>query len=872
MKSVKRLYNEFKPERYELYLEPDRESMSFNGKVRIIGQKTGRPSQRLTLHQSGLKIKSAKLIRNDRKTGENVIDIIRHNTHKSFDELRLHADEILYPGSYIIEIEFSGKITEPMHGIYPCNFKLDGQDKRLIATQFESHHAREAFPCIDEPEAKAVFSLSLKTPAGETVIANTPIKKVQEVEGSRLMGDGRAPKTINHKLTTFEDTPRMSTYLLAFVYGELGFKEAKTASGVKVRVYATPDKVGLTDFGLDVSVRSLEFFENYFGVPYPLPKLDVIGLPDFSAGAMENWGLMTFRESVLYVDPKSSGIETKQFVCMVVAHEVSHQWFGNLVTMKWWNDLWLNESFANLMEYRATDELFPEWNIWEEFTAREMGQALNRDALPNVQAVRTAVRHPDELSSVFDPAIVYAKGGCLLNMVRNLVGEDAFRQALKAYFTEFEYQNTEADDLWRHLGKASGLDVGPMMRNWLNKPGYPVVEADYDHQKNSLSLSQNRLVIGERPAGQATVWSLPLASSSELDTPMLSSQTGVFKVKKPTSYPLVLNHNARSYFVSRYANAAHFQAILDSAKSQKLVPIDRLLLVQSYLLLERAGQVPTTDNLSLLTAMADEREEAVWSVLGAIVGGVRTLIDKDLEAEERFDSILRPLAGPIVKELGWESRADDSSQTLKLRALALGLAAGAKDQTVIKEGLQRFKAFSQPADLASDIRSTVYFIAVRYGTPADFNKLVGLYKQLVNAEERDEIAAELTATRKPGEIKKLLSMITTDAVRLQDTPTWFAWLMRNRYSTEMTWDWLKDNWQWIENKYSSDKSYDRFPRYSAMAFSYPSQLKEYTSFFGSKTDTALERPIKLGVEEIDGRIVWRQKNQADVKDWLAKNS
>jgi len=207
MKSVKRLFSEFQPERYDLYLAPDREAMSFSGRVKIIGKKTGRPSQRLTLHQSGLKIKSAKLIRNDRKTGENVIDIIRHNTHKSFDELRLHADEILYPGSYIIEIEFSGKITEPMHGIYPCNFKLDGQDKRLIATQFESHHAREAFPCIDEPEAKAVFSLSLKTPAGETVIANTPIKKVQEVEGSRLMGDGRAPKTINHKLTYFHPPP-----------------------------------------------------------------------------------------------------------------------------------------------------------------------------------------------------------------------------------------------------------------------------------------------------------------------------------------------------------------------------------------------------------------------------------------------------------------------------------------------------------------------------------------------------------------------------------------------------------------------------------------------------------------------------------------
>ena len=420
MRSVKRLYSEFQPERYELYLEPDRENMSFRGRVKINGKKVGRPSQRLTLHQNGLKIKSVKLTKLDKKSGEQAIEVIRINTQKSFDELRLHTAEQLFPGEYGLEIEFSGQITEPMHGIYPCNFKLNGQDKQLIATQFESHHAREAFPCVDEPEAKAVFSLTLKTPADETVIANTPVQNQRTDDGSIV--------------TTFEDTPRMSTYLLAFVYGALEYKEAESAGGTTVRIYSTPDKIGLTDFGLDVSVKSLDFFEDYFGVPYPLPKLDVIGLPDFSAGAMENWGLITFRESVLYVDPKSSSIDTKQFVCMVVAHEIAPQWFGNLVTMRWWNDLWLNESFANLMEYRATDELFPEWKIWEEFTAREMGSALNRDALPNVQSVRTDVHHPDELSSVFDPSIVYAKGGCLLNMVRNLVGEPAFRKGLKTYF------------------------------------------------------------------------------------------------------------------------------------------------------------------------------------------------------------------------------------------------------------------------------------------------------------------------------------------------------------------------------------------------------------------------------------------------------
>jgi aminopeptidase N len=310
---------------------------------------------------------------------------------------------------------------------------------------------------------------------------------------------------------------------------------------------------------------------------------------------------------------------------------------------------------------------------------------------------------------------------------------------------------------------------------------------------------------------------------------------------------------------------------LRAAKEQTLDPIDRLLLVQSYLLLEKSGRVPTTDNLKVLISMSAEREEAVWSVLAGIIGGVRTLIDRDQAAEERFNAILRPLVSPLIKELGWDGQATDSSHTLKLRALALGLAAGAKDDDVIKEGLSRFAKLNRPADLAADTRSTVYFIGVRYGKGAEFSKLVNLYGELTNAEERDEIAAELTATREPGQIKQLLELITSGVVRLQDVPTWYAWLMRNRYSTEHTWRWLQDNWQWVEAKYGDDKSYDRFPRYTAMAFSKPEQLAEFKSFFEPKKNVALERPINLGIEEIEGRIKWREENEADVKDWLDKN-
>ncbi len=851
MKKVKRLFADFKPEHYELLLEPDRDKSVFSGKVVIDGYKAGRPSQRITLHSKGLKIKSAKITKLD-KTGEAVISIDRMNIQKSYDELRLHTKQLLHAGKYKIELEFSGKITEPMHGIYPCNFELNGQKKQLVATQFESHHAREAFPCIDEPEAKATFGLTLSTSAGKTVIANTPVKKQKTVKG-RLV-------------TEFDKTPKMSTYLLAFAFGDLKHKQAKTSGGVDIRVFATPDKLELTDFALDVATRCLEFFEDYYGVAYPLPKLDLLGLPDFSAGAMENWGLITFREQVYYVDPQHSSIETKQVVAMVICHEISHQWFGNLVTMKWWNDLWLNESFANMMEYQAVDALFPEWNIWKDFVQRELSMALSRDALPNVQAVKTEVNHPDELGALFDPAIVYAKGGCLLNMVRWLVGEDSFRKGLNSYFKEFQYQNTTAANLWRHLKQASGTDIEAVMKNWLEKPGFPVIEVEHEPQKNTFSARQQRLVVGK--SQDETIWQVPLAASQPTDKKLLGSESASFKLAKQTGHPLTLNHDGRSYLVVRY-NKGHMDSLLVAVKKDVLSPTDRLLLVQNSLLLERAGRVSTLENLQLLDAYANERDEAVWGMLSGTIGSVRALIDKDAGLEERLNSYVRPIAAPLVNSVGWSSGEKDTSQTLKLRAVALSMAAAAEDKDVIAEGLKLFKGFSRPADLAPDIRAVIYYIAVRYGNDDDYNKLLKLYCSLTNADEKEEVSAELTNTRDPKKIQHLLAMMT-DEVRLQDVPTWFAWLMRNRYSRDLAWSWLQANWKWVEEKFGDDKSYDRFARYAAAAFSYQSQLKEYKAFFVPKSNIALERPIKLGIEEIESRVEWRKRNEASVKKWLGR--
>ena len=433
--SVKRLINDFNPEHYELLLDLSQaDKRSFTGKVQIFG--TVKNEKEIFLHAKDLKIEEIVFL-DDKKA----------IFSKNGDEIKIGIDQFNFnqDDEISFEICFSGKITDAMHGLYPCYYKENGVKKELFATQFESHHAREVFPCIDEPEAKATFSLGIVSQKDIEVLSNTNPEKVEKFE--------------NSKITKFEKTPRMSTYLLAFVLGDLQRVSKKTKNGTEVSVLATKaQKYSLLEFPLDFAVRVLEFYEDFFDQKFPLPKCDHVALPDFSSGAMENWGLITYRETALLADEKSS-ISSKKYVALVIAHETSHQWFGNLVTMKWWDELWLNESFATMMEYFATDVLEPEWKIWEEFAVNEAILSLRRDAIDGVQSVHVPVHHPDEIGTIFDGAIVYAKGARLMNMLREYIGDEAFRKGLREYFERFKYKNTVGEDLWQCLSEASGKNV-----------------------------------------------------------------------------------------------------------------------------------------------------------------------------------------------------------------------------------------------------------------------------------------------------------------------------------------------------------------------------------------------------------------------------
>ena len=819
MTKVPRLLDTFTPNHYNLTLDLTRaEEKEFSGTVIISGDST---SESISLHSKGLTIQSATIDNQpaDVSFGE-------------FDELRLSQPN-LENGKHTIHIDFSGTITDAMHGLYPCYFTHDGVKKQLFATQFESHHAREVFPCVDEPAAKAEYDLTLVTQTGITVLGNMPVKSEEENDDSLT--------------TTFEKTPRMSSYLLAFVIGELHKKSARTKSGIEVNIWATPAQNENTlDFALDIATRSIDFYDEYFGVKYPLPKSDHVALPDFSSGAMENWGLITYRESCLLADPELTPESSRRFIATVIAHELSHQWFGNLVTMNWWNDLWLNESFANMMEYVAIDALHPEWRMWEDFATNEVTAALRRDSLDGVQSVQADVNHPDEISTLFDPAIVYAKGGRLLVMVRKLIGEEAFRAGLKSYFEKFAYKNTVGNDLWQELESASGQPIVNLMNAWISQPGLPVVSVSNSH--DAAILSQERFFIGEHQPSD-TLWPIPLFANQPLDVKILNQKETTVSIEKP----LQLNCGLSAHFITKYDESTREYLLKNITE---LPTLDKICILQDATILARAGFENSASLLPLALSLKTETNEKVFGMAAGALTELRKFVDDNDAARDSLKKISGEFARATFEELGWDEKAGESDDDRERRTTALSLMMYSEDEEVLNEAKTRFDN-NKLEDLPTEIRALIISANVRhFETPEMIENLFAAYKNTPSNDLQNDIAIGLTSTKNPETAEKILANIkNSNVIRPQDASRWFVYLIRTRESRQIAWNWLKENWAWVEDTFGEDKSYDDFIRYAATALLTTDELNDFQQFFEPMMDIpALTRTIKLGITEISARV------------------
>lgn len=851
-KSVTHLFDQFHPKNYQLAFAVDKDAMTFRGTVTITGRKVGRPSKRLTFHQKALRITEASIVLHQ-KQGQQTIAVDRINNQSSYDEVRLHTNQQLFPGEYTVTMAFEGKLTRPMHGIYPCYYDHEGTEKFLLATQFEPHFAREAFPCIDEPEAKATFDLTLDVPAGEHALSNMPISKETKLEngGQRV---------------TFGTTPIMSTYLLAFAMGEIQSVEATASDGTIIRTWSTiAQPKSYLEYANNEAVKILEFFTEYFQTPFPLEKCDQIALPDFEAGAMENWGLITYREIALLTDPDNRSQSSEQYISMVVAHELSHQWFGNLVTMKWWDDLWLNESFASLMEHVALNALHPDWFQWEQYTASDVIACSSRDIYTDVQSVQVTVKHPDEITTLFDPAIVYAKGGRLLKMLHDYIGEDAFRAALKEYFSKHAYKNTRGADLWEAMSAASHKDIGAFMNPWLNQSGMPLLTVV--HGPGVFELSQERFVLDKQDDKQ--LWPIPLLTDQKLDDTLLETKTAT--IKRPSKQPTIFNHNGSGHMVVHYADKEARRYMVDAFTKQIMLAEARINHLNDMLLLSRRGDASLVEALEVVLAAQDEPREAVWSIMARIIGTAMHLTEGDEDTDIRIKTARRLLGRKQYERLGWDDRENDSPNDIGLRSTILSLMIASKDKDAIDEALRRYKAADNVIDLPAEQRAMIIGAAVRAGI-ADADDLMKEYRTTANADLQLSLCLALTSVKDPKVAAHIIdkALGTDGFVRPQDIFRWFAYLMRNRYTRELTWQWLIDSWERLEELFGDSKSFEYFVVYSAAVINTEDWQMKFLEFYEPKSEVvALRRNIAIARSEIQARVDWRNREEAKLKAFFA---
>jgi aminopeptidase N len=587
------------------------------------------------------------------------------------------------------------------------------------------------------------------------------------------------------------------------------------------------------------------------------------------------WINAIFREQALLVDEKNSTLSNKQWVAMVVAHELAHQWFGNLVTMRWWTDLWLNEGFASWIEFLAVDRILPDWEMWTQFTVSEQQQALKLDALEHTHPIEVAVNHPDEIRSIFD-AISYSKGASVIHMLHEYLGPEWFRDGLRHYLNKHKYGNTDTIDLWTALEEISGKPVREFMHTWTSQSGFPILRATV--QNNEVTLEQERFFLNPKHGKVAvSTWPVPLLSDQIPE--QLSEKAGQYSIKDSSKF--LLNKGQSGFYRIAY-NSTHLERLGNMVRTGHMDPIDRLGLLSDVFETARAGKSDTADALHFLENFRHENNYAVWDVIANSLGNMRLVMESE-EMRELMRPYTRDLIASELERLGWDQSNVDSHFDKLLRPIILGQAAVADEPAIINHCRKLFNNINEPDDLVSNLRQTtptseikrgldidpdmrgvVFGTISRIGDKSDFEKLVRMHNASTLSEERTTLAAAITGFRQSALIDRALAMIDTPEVRLQDVSYWVAYSFLNRHAKKQTWEWLKSHWKWLEKNLGTDLSFYRTPIYAARVFSDDSFIKEYKAFFEPKLSPALDRSYNQGLEILQWHCAWKQRDQKEI--------
>jgi puromycin-sensitive aminopeptidase len=831
------------PRRYEISLEPDLEAASFSGRE-TIQVEVVEPLAEILINSHELEIHKA-VLRNDGASLQGAVELLPDD-----QRARITLDGEAASGDWFLDLEFTGILNDQLVGFYRSTFKdVDGVEQAVATTQFEATDARRAFPGWDEPDFKAVFSITLIIPEDLFAVSNSP-------------EESREPAGAGKVAVRFADTMVMSTYLVAFVVGPFEATEALDVDGVPVRIIAPRGKLGLSQFALDCAAFDFRYLRDYYGIPYPGLKIDHVAIPDFAFGAMENLGCITYRETALLVDPNTASQSELVRVLDVIGHELAHMWFGDLVTMRWWDGIWLNEAFASFMEFKATDAMRPEWKRWLAFAAVERPWAFGVDSLQSTRSVEFEVKSPEEANEMFD-ALTYGKGSSLLRMIEQFIGEEAFRQGVGNYLRDHAYGNTVTADLWAGLNSASGQPVGEIMDTWILQRGFPQLEVV--PSGSGIRISQRRYLTIPDESDQ-TLWQVPV-QTRQLGN---SDATEKFLLKEPevdrdfdSANGVIVNAGGHGFYRVRYEGGL-FTALVDNLSS--LDELERYMLVDDTWAFVESGQQPSTDYLRLVSAYREETEPAIW---GAVLGGVAAIGHHLVDDDHRpsFARWVSELVGPAFARLGWEPRHGETDLTRRLRGQLIGaLGRLADDDEVIARARKLVELIIDDArSIDPEIARASLFVTAANGSETEYRRFFEQYKTTTAPHEQQRWLLALSAFDEPDLVVETVDASLDARIRTQDSAWVIGATLGNRRNGHLAWKELRGKWD----------SFIKLPTMTQRrmveaipALSRPEVAAEVEAFFAETRLPHAAKSVAQNLERLRANVLLKQRETEAVAKFL----
>ncbi|XP_018553205.1 glutamyl aminopeptidase [Lates calcarifer] len=873
-----RLPSYVNPIHYDLALEPDLVQDTYTGTVDIHVE-VSKPTRHLWLHIRETFVSAMpRLKRLNSQGAQTEVTVKSCFEYKLQQYVVVEATEelpVTGPGEvYVLSLDFQGWLNGSVVGFYRVIYTELGVTRKIAATDHEPTDARKSFPCFDEPNKKATYKISITHDATYDALSNMPVEGApQQLPGNKVK-------------TSFQKSVPMSTYLVCFAVHQFGYVERTSARGIPLRIYAQKSQLGTAKYAADTTKIIFDYFEEYFNMTYSISKLDKIAIPDFGTGAMENWGLITYRETNLLYDESQSSSYNKQRVASVIAHELVHQWFGNIVTMDWWDDLWLNEGFASFFEYVGVEKAEPTWGMRDIMIISDVLPVMVDDALLSSHPIIVNVSTPAEITSVFD-AISYSKGASILRMLEDWMGKDMFRDGCRKYLKDYYFKNAKTANFWTSLASVSGLPVAEVMDTWTNQMGYPVL--DLSVSETNAKLSQERFLLDPKadanqpPSPLGYKWTIPVKwHSVKSDKNMLAmfnksstehvisnyslSEDGLLKVNNDHIGFYRVNHDDHMWnTISQQLQNNHRE--FDAA--------DRTSYIDDVFALARADIIDYGNAFNLTMYLTNETDYIVWDRVASSIAYVRDMLSGDAALYKRFQKLFRDHVKAISTQLGWNDEGTQIQRLLRETVLSISCQMG--DQEALNEASHIFDQWinGSLSSVAVNLRLLVYRYGMKNsGTEEKWNIMFQRYRDTSLAQEKDKLLYGLASVENVELLYKLLEATKNESIiRSQDLFTVVRYVSYNPLGQTIAWDWTTLNWDYLVNRYTiNDRNLGRLLNRITTTYNTELQLWKMEHFFRLTPNAgAGEMPRQQALETVRNNIEWIRRNENEIRGWLENN-